>query len=467
MFSRSMRLSSVLYGVALFSFATFCACDVLKTTPRVVTDTPKQCSFKDVKKDVGENWNPFLRPQGYFRCIRCTCKLAKDGSLAIIDCTRCVKLTKEGQHPEEGEKNCKSENVTRKHGTVWAVAAMGSVPLRKNQCTECSCTDGFVTCSVRSCPVLSCKKQRNGTQSCCPVCEGDLQTTRDPAGCKTMGRYYGNLEKWFPLLSPKNDLCVSCVCKNTSVVCQRPTCPTLSCVSPVRKPGACCDTCPVTPESGCLLPDNQRVPYNYSYHPNVVPFGITYCILCVCIPPNIDCSPVHCPSNYSCAQPVTVPGKCCKECKGTNTTMKPAVRRYCQGKHWRVYEYEMIQRRNQNLRTEIRVHFAFVDGERNFVEIHSLVANTTNKTVTVTNTTKRNFDQINQNSNYIHLGKIREVQIVKLRDNEKRPCHNSHGCVHTVRKIANRLRGRVSNCVSRGPPDILKMLESTPTEPGT
>ena len=88
--------------------------------------------------------------------------------------------------------------------------------------------------------------------------------------------------------------------------------------------------------------------------------------------------------------------------------MKPAVRRYCQGKHWRVYEYKMIQRRNQNLRTEIRVHFAFVDGERNFVEIHSLVANTTNKTVTVTNTTKRNFDQINQNSNYILLGKIRE-----------------------------------------------------------
>ena len=27
-------------------------------------------------------------------------------------------------------------------------------------------------------------------------------------------------------------------------MCQRPTCPTLSCVSPVRKPGACCDTCP-------------------------------------------------------------------------------------------------------------------------------------------------------------------------------------------------------------------------------
>ena len=24
---------------------------------------------------MGENWNPFLRPQGYFRCIRCTCKL--------------------------------------------------------------------------------------------------------------------------------------------------------------------------------------------------------------------------------------------------------------------------------------------------------------------------------------------------------------------------------------------------------
>lgn len=32
--------------------------------------------------------------------------------------------------------------------------------------------DGFVTCAIRTCPVLSCQSQtrRNGT--CCPVCQG-------------------------------------------------------------------------------------------------------------------------------------------------------------------------------------------------------------------------------------------------------------------------------------------------------
>ena len=45
-----------------------------------------------------------------------------------------------GHHPEEGQKSCTHEGKTRKHGTVWAVAARNSHSLRDNQCTECSCT---------------------------------------------------------------------------------------------------------------------------------------------------------------------------------------------------------------------------------------------------------------------------------------------------------------------------------------
>lgn len=33
--------------------------------------------------------------------------------------------------------------------------------------------DGFVTCAIRTCPVLSCKNQTNTDGTCCPVCAGN------------------------------------------------------------------------------------------------------------------------------------------------------------------------------------------------------------------------------------------------------------------------------------------------------
>ena len=34
--------------------------------------------------------------------------------------------------------------------------------------------DGFTTCAIRDCPVLSCKNQTNIDGACCPVCAGSL-----------------------------------------------------------------------------------------------------------------------------------------------------------------------------------------------------------------------------------------------------------------------------------------------------
>lgn len=40
-----------------------------------LSDPPKRCDFNGVHYNLGDTWNPFLLPSGYFRCIKCACKL--------------------------------------------------------------------------------------------------------------------------------------------------------------------------------------------------------------------------------------------------------------------------------------------------------------------------------------------------------------------------------------------------------
>ena len=95
---------------------------------------------------------------------------------------------------------------------------------------------------------------------------------------------------------------------------------------------------------------------------------------------------------------------------GSNGSMKRGS-----GKYWRVYVYTNIKGKQRNTKTNVRVQFALEDKERDFVEIHALIANMTVKKVTVTNITKQAFDKIRKelqkqqgNFQYIYIGKIRE-----------------------------------------------------------
>lgn len=84
-------------------------------------------------------------------------------------------------------------------------------------------------------------------------------------------------------------------------------------------------------------------------------------------------------------------------------------RRHCTtGKYWRVYEY--TRRGNQSLTSHyIRVQFALVSRENGLVEIHTISANATVKTVKITNTTVGDFDQVmKRNDHYKSIGKIRD-----------------------------------------------------------
>lgn len=455
-------------GIAV-SLTIFGECTVSSskttTTQDVVTLPPKRCSFNNIDYNVGQSWNPFLLPAGYWRCIRCSCKLTSDGSTATIDCKSCRGTANE-QHPEEGQRICIYKGKIRKHGAVWAETI--SDPLRNDQCTECSCTDRFVSCAVRTCPALSCKGKVKGSKTCCPVCKGDSQATRDARDCFTMGRSYRHLENWFHFGPPLYDLCIICSCKNSSVGCRKVVCPTPPCDNPERKPGACCNTCPVpVSNSGKLQRNNGstsetvqtknvsdeceragvKFPHNTTFNPTIGPFGVSFCVTCLCNRSIIQCKGQRCPTNYSCENPVTVPGKCCKVCEGGDSKGPANGRRHCTtGKYWRVYEY--TRRGNQSLTSHyIRVQFALVSRESGVVEIHTISASATAKTVKITNTTVENFDQVmKRNDHYKSIGKIRDAQRNKMRHNEMRPCHVTQGCVHTVKKIMERFWYRVGQC---------------------
>lgn len=72
-------------GTIFTDFVAFC-CSPL-------SDPPKRCDFNGVHYNVGDTWNPFLLPSGYFRCIKCACKLVG------IPC-RCEKYVKGDESTE-------------------------------------------------------------------------------------------------------------------------------------------------------------------------------------------------------------------------------------------------------------------------------------------------------------------------------------------------------------------------------
>jgi len=96
-------------------------------------------------------------------------------------------------------------------------------------CNRCNCDAGRVTCSQ-----LSCDCSVPGTdRGCCPECY-DKRTClhQDIPGLK-----YRSGEKWAYQ-------CMECECLHGEVDCWPQDCPPQSCNHPVRKPGACCPSCP-------------------------------------------------------------------------------------------------------------------------------------------------------------------------------------------------------------------------------
>ena len=78
----------------------------------------------------------------------------------------------------------------------------------KDTCRECTCREGFLTCSRKTCPVLSCPEHLHKTnpRDCCPSCARQTQIKPDSRRCLWRNKYH---EVGASLLS---DTCTSCTC---------------------------------------------------------------------------------------------------------------------------------------------------------------------------------------------------------------------------------------------------------------
>lgn len=118
-------------------------------------------------------------------------------------------------------------------------------------CLKCRCHDGRLTCSKKACPVLQCSplKMVHIPGKCCPICRGNrILVELSKGSCLLRNKVFE------PGATEIFDQCTNCTCMNGTNICERRTCPVLTC--PVENqeitPGDCCPHCPPTEESRAI-----------------------------------------------------------------------------------------------------------------------------------------------------------------------------------------------------------------------
>ncbi|XP_031418057.1 kielin/chordin-like protein [Clupea harengus] len=158
---------------------------------------------------------------------------------------------------------------------------------RGRPCERCVCVSGSVTCSPRSCPVLSCPNTHTPPGHCCPECRV----------CSQNGVKYSEGQTW----NPTSDPCQKCTCAFGEVVCVGPQCPALTCTNQLTDPDSCCPHC-----RGCV--------YNGVEHTEGSDWfdSGSPCMSCMCVEGVTTCSELRCLS--PCTHTINVPGECCPVC---------------------------------------------------------------------------------------------------------------------------------------------------------
>ncbi|KAM7283706.1 BMP-binding endothelial regulator protein [Ixodes scapularis] len=179
----------------------------------------------------------------------------------------------------------------------------------RDPCVVCTCKDGRVTCTKKSCPVLPCPYNRiaQTPETCCPECRGGKRSDYLNGKCLIGQEVFDHAATW------PYDQCTNCECQNGTTVCQRTVCPPLQCPPEhqVASAGSCCSECRRPEEKKAMCYYNNQKYYNgdtwklkkctkCSCHHGVVRCGVEECITAPVCPPK--------------KKLVTPPGKCCPTC---------------------------------------------------------------------------------------------------------------------------------------------------------
>ncbi|XP_022101614.1 chordin-like isoform X2 [Acanthaster planci] len=215
-------------------------------------------------------------------------------------------------------------------------------------CTTCICKRSVVICDPVVCPQLACTNPVKVPGECCPICpieEGSLETET----CFFEGdkKYHSVGSQWHPFVPPFGYIqCAICTCRSAGEYdCQRVECPKLDCERPVRmNPTDCCQTCPeessTTPEpveSDVIQADEVERGCSFhgdfyrndeEWHPQIPPFGTSFCVKCRCKNGSTKCKKKNCPK-LSCEETMEIKGECCPVCtdgsSGLLATLFPSM----------------------------------------------------------------------------------------------------------------------------------------------
>ncbi|XP_033117225.1 uncharacterized protein LOC117117126 [Anneissia japonica] len=219
-------------------------------------------------------------------CSECSCK---DGT---VECSEVICPNVTCSKPTEGkccltcEDNCFINSIEYKDGEVFD-------PVDK-KCSVCTCNEGVIRCSRRTCPDVTCENGRKVhlPGRCCPDCTDVLPGCLDTEGrLKTFGTTWQD-----------DDPCRTCTCMNdTSIQCTEQQCD-IDCDNPVSIEGECCPDC-----KGCMY-------YGRGYHTGDQYRSVyEHCDQCICLEGESVCEPISC--NTVCSHPYQPSGECCPLCQ--------------------------------------------------------------------------------------------------------------------------------------------------------
>ncbi|XP_072049948.1 chordin-like protein 1 [Amphiura filiformis] len=285
------------------------------------------CDFGESRYSVGETWHPHLRPHGTNYCIKCTCYSYGQVRCSNTECPAltcanprhvpgkcCPQCEKANQNrpstPSPTYQRCQYQEKYYSHGELFTTEDI-FLARRRDQCVQCSCSEGNVYCALKTCLPTHCSNPVVLPDSCCPVCtpqDTDIHLDDLDANLNDVEADLHQIIRPGPADLPGTGLIPGDggISDGTASVLTQ-----LGFGSDRNdRDQGLSEVCE---SNGDLYYEGQ------TWHPTLFPFGTMKCILCTCKRGNADCGRVECPleSSLPCDNPIQIHGQCCKTCPET------------------------------------------------------------------------------------------------------------------------------------------------------
>ncbi|XP_072034927.1 BMP-binding endothelial regulator protein-like [Amphiura filiformis] len=259
----------------------------------------KSCKYNGEMHASGDRWVSPSHPCQVFQC--------QEG---VVTAT-VLQCAPQCDNPVHIEGQCcpvclgdgTTSMCTDSHGNKYSDGETFTSP--EDPCINCSCENNKVICQKQACPVLSCPDVQTKIPEgeCCPKCMAQRKVFDLGNRCLFQNEVYDDGE------TVLQDTCTTCMCLDSSVVCQKQTCPSIS---------GCPDQDIIYPDDACCP---RCKPQTCTYEDTIYQDGDTWnlgvCDSCTCTNGLIECRTQECPEIRRCPKDHDLQklhGECCARC---------------------------------------------------------------------------------------------------------------------------------------------------------